>query len=1146
MNSTDVTIKISQFLNGTGVGAIFYDVRGTVVIRDSVFYGNAVPHDEKTLYPGGFGIYVEHTYCTPGLTDACNYVTNPFCNDSVYVIRNCHFSHNQGNIVQREFVPFTGTMSRILGRGGGIIVTLKGVSTNNKFVIVECRFVNNTAHDGGALGISLQDFASNNSVLISNSSFQGNHVNSSGGGIRVGIEFYSCDQCVIGNDVQFEGVEFTRNSGALGGAVEIFSSHTSVDTTNNISFSNCSWVANTAEIGSAVMLTTEAWNSLTDGYLPTPVFNNCTFAENTVVNTSLSDNNLDLLMSSTSSGVLFISTYTVNFTSSVKFSRNTGSAIYINAGTINVLENTNVVFDSNYGYKGGAVAMLGFSTIRTFLGSKVHFEDNYAADVGGAIYSSSTDETDYYSSRSCFLRFSDDIASPKDWGSAFYFINNSAKHYGHSIYATSLYPCARAAAVNSSESINVTGVFLWTPFHYFDPDRPYNIASDPSTIDIPVTHLEMSPGEVVNLKPFSKDDLNNTIQSVYKASLSNTTAAEIDQSYLYISDGNIKVTGDINSSFEISLQSTGFHQVRGSVQVTLISCPPGFVFNRNASASTCVCSTTTSRKRYEGITQCDLQKFQALLSKGFWAGCYQGELLTAECPLGYCRYVPGDEAYLPLNKTCQALDTFLCGDRKRTGLLCGNCLKNYTVFYHSRRYLCAECKHNHLGWLFYILSELLPLTLLFLVITSFNISLTSGAANGFILFAQVLDFFEVNSLGTFTLPDGVNTLTSIYQFIFGIFNLDFFRFDELSFCLWSRATVLDVLVFKYITTAFALGLILGLIVLFRVLPNRFCLVHIPLRNTSVIHGITAFLIVSYAQCAKVSFQLLSQTELMGKGVKGARKVVLLSGTTEFFSKEHLPYAIPAIFVLLFFCTLPPLLLLVYPATQRILASPRADKVNQCLEYAACRRILPMRNLKPILDSFQGCYKDNFRFFAGVYFIYRLVFAAAFAFPNDAIEFYFSLEVVVIVMLALHAITQPYIKRLYNVVDTLLFADLAVINSISLYNYYWAQYQATHREKLVIASSIQVVLIYIPIFYIAFLALLKLTTKVWLKWSCPNDKYHPIAPDTDGEPDLQPVNHADVAGITSSEPFDPDHLPARLFDLEDDIEPQPPGSYGTFM
>ena len=86
------------------------------------------------------------------------------------------------------------------------------------------------------------------------------------------------------------------------------------------------------------------------------------------------------------------------------------------------------------------------------------------------------------------------------------------------------------------------------------------------------------------------------------------------------------------------------------------------------------------------------------------------------------------------------------------------------------------------------------LTLLFLCVISFNIHLTSGTWNSVILYAQIIDCFQVNSLQLFDPPHGILELTSIYRFIFGWFNFNFFKFDDyLSFCIWDGMTVLEVL-----------------------------------------------------------------------------------------------------------------------------------------------------------------------------------------------------------------------------------------------------------------------------------------------------------------------------------------------------------------
>ena len=51
--------------------------------------------------------------------------------------------------------------------------------------------------------------------------------------------------------------------------------------------------------------------------------------------------------------------------------------------------------------------------------------------------------------------------------------------------------------------------------------------------------------------------------------------------------------------------------------------------------------------------------------------------------------------------------------------------------------------------------------------------------------------------------------------------------------------------------------------------------------------------------------------MLGEGYVPTRKVVLLSGTVEYFSNDHLPYAIPALLVVLLIVLLP-LLFMLYP------------------------------------------------------------------------------------------------------------------------------------------------------------------------------------------------------------------------------------------
>ena len=83
------------------------------------------------------------------------------------------------------------------------------------------------------------------------------------------------------------------------------------------------------------------------------------------------------------------------------------------------------------------------------------------------------------------------------------------------------------------------------------------------------------------------------------------------------------------------------------------------------------------------------------------------------------------------------LEMAMC-DNNRKGCLCGRCNENTSVYCHSVRYTCGSNELCRFGILIYMVSELLPVTVLFAVILLFNISLTSGALYGIVFYAQTL------------------------------------------------------------------------------------------------------------------------------------------------------------------------------------------------------------------------------------------------------------------------------------------------------------------------------------------------------------------------------------------------------------------------
>ena len=77
----------------------------------------------------------------------------------------------------------------------------------------------------------------------------------------------------------------------------------------------------------------------------------------------------------------------------------------------------------------------------------------------------------------------------------------------------------------------------------------------------------------------------------------------------------------------------------------------------------------------------------------------------------------------------------------------------------------------------------------------------------------------------------------------------------------------------------------------------------------------------------------------------------------------------------------------------------------------------------------------------------------------------------VTIIIIHALAQPYNNRKHNILDTLLFFNLAIINGITLYNYHYTKYYKQYKYGIDVLIHIQLALAYMPlvcfIIYIIF-------------------------------------------------------------------------------
>lgn len=1040
LECSDVTLESVTVLNSRGSGVTMLDNGGHIRIHHSRFEHSKMP--EGSLGGNGF------------------YLVLSGVRSSHISFKYCHFMDN--------YADFIGSSSKTYGIGGGLYVSIEQNSSNNDICLDHCTVMKNVANWGGGLYFQYHGRSpENNSIQVVHTEIADNNCSKGGGGVDIGyLLFYDDSKQQNYNIIHFHQCNFTNNSAVqYGGGVAIYgtrSLHTG-SLNDHITFESCNWVDNSALGGSAVDIAAIFVQVLDKGVFPIVYFANCIFLSNTI-RPMLTRLGPDATVSSMGSGAVAVEGFLVKFQETVLFESNYGSAFVMSSASAEILENSNVSFVNNTGRNGGAISMHGLSSIIIHDSTTLEFVGNKAIFEGGALFVSSNDLQGYLLSRRCFILYDGYYTDISKRRIQFTFKGNKAfSNIGHDVYASSTQACVcENFQKNAMVTFQCIGSISAESFDLKTNSKTFSLNDNTNSSNF----SNIIPGSSYEIPITAKDEYNQVKEVAYKVINENENQHSLKSHSSYISQNIVHFMGNTNVSDTFVIE-TSIYALSFNISSSR-TCPPGLVMSQNE----CVCAAES----YFGVAFCN--QSGTFLINGFWIGlCPNDENLsicTSHCPLGFCQYNNNNNSYVhTLPERLSDLDVFVCGE-KRTGVICGSCQANHSAYYHSYRYDCGEEDLCDFGILFYIVSELVPLTIMFLVVILLDISFTSGKVNGFIFFAQVLDSVSIDANGVINFPTFLNFITASHRFIYRTLNFDFFSIECLSFCLWRGATVLDAMAMKFVTVLYAVALLIAVILSMNIWKcskrANYCLRYRTLKNT-VVHGLTAFAVICYSQCARVSFQILSPTVLYGLNYTVVDHVVFRRGIYSLFSVEHLRYALPAISVLLVMSLLP-FLLILYPLIFKVLA---LCKLSESLIANIVSRLIPI----PLLDAFQSSFKDNCRYFAGFYFLYRLFALLAYAYSTTLVTFYTIVELQLVIILALHAAVQPYKNHWHNVIDSLVFANLAIINGITLFNYIIViDANDRNRQSVVAATlSIQAVLIYLPLMCLALYIALIIIRKV---------------------------------------------------------------------
>ena len=179
-------------------------------------------------------------------------------------------------------------------------------------------------------------------------------------------------------------------------------------------------------------------------------------------------------------------------------------------------------------------------------------------------------------------------------------------------------------------------------------------------------------------------------------------------------------------------------------------------------------------------------------------------------------------------------------------------------------------------------------------------------------------------------------------------------------------------------------------------------------SRGIIHVICLLLLLSYTSIASTS--LLLMRSLTFHGID--KVYTYLSPDIEYFHDRHAVYGIVALLCIISIVTGLPLLLTLEPF------------INHKFNFT---------KIKPLLDQFQGCYKDKYRCFAGYYMICRLVIITiVIANSSNSFVANYILVVVCAITELIHVIVKPYNKKLLNKLDTIILS-LIILIAASLFS-----------------------------------------------------------------------------------------------------------------
>ena len=481
---------------------------------------------------------------------------------------------------------------------------------------------------------------------------------------------------------------------------------------------------------------------------------------------------------------------------------------------------------------------------------------------------------------------------------------------------------------------------------------------------------------------------------------------------------NVKLKGNkidvehIERTVILTSLSYSLNKVNATLVIELIPCVnyPGYTYSEDSQ--TCVC--------YHVNVKCSNDSNE--IKRGYWFGNITGKATTSLCPNHYCKFKDRkqtSEGYFELPNTIDAQ----CNHR-RVGRACGKCKSGYTLSYDSTD--CISTDQCGPGWtiLVIVLTCLYWIAMVACVFICFKFQISLGHLYGIIYYYSIVGILLANnpyvSDGAFQFVSILSSLAQLAPHFLG------------KLCFVTGLSGIDQLFIHY-SHAVAVSLLLLLIVVAARCSAR---ITFYVRHR-IIRVICLLILLSYTSIASTSLELL----LPLRFTDVQQWYTYSSPHIKYFHHQHAVYGVVAVICELVIVVGLSLLLLLEPVLSR--------KIN-------------FIRIKPLLDQFQGCFKDKYRWFAAYYLICRqVIFLIVYIFNSNYYNMLFYLQTACIVIALIHIWFQPYRDELLNALDSVMLLIMVLIVNINTFPF-------LHE----VTTEISLILVMLPLFLYCTIAIKK--------------------------------------------------------------------------